>query len=106
MAESCHSDGAGDAPRFLRRPRRLAPLPPARSLEFNGTTTHVALPMLRADFSMGFALGSLGLFRRHPGRSAGHRTGPGELADNITLCRSGSSAALSLQVVRGPTPRP
>ncbi len=91
----------GDAPRFLRRPRRLAPLPPARSLEFNGTTTHVALPMLRADFSTGFALEAWVYFDGIQAGAPVVELGRGELADNITLGRSGSSAALSLQVVRG-----
>lgn len=94
----------GDPLRFPRRLPGVAPQP--RGLEFNGTSTYVALPMLRSDFSIGITVEAWVYF---DGVQAGAcvvelgrgELSYGELADSLSIARSGTTNMLSLQVVRG-----
>ena len=92
----------GDPQRFPRRLLGAQPtLPSAGSLEFNGTSTYVALPSIRADFSQGCTLEAWVYFDGVQSGSRIIELGRGEYADNITLARHDSTGALVLQVLRG-----
>ncbi len=92
----------GEPPRY---PRRLqgAALPPQgpRGLEFNGTSTYVALPMLRADFSTGLTLEAWVYFDGVQSGACLIELGRGDLADTISLGRLAATSQLLLQVGRG-----
>jgi hypothetical protein len=93
---------SGDPQRFPRRLSGAVPtLPSPGGLEFNGTSTHVALPAIRADFSTGFTLEAWVYF---DGMQRGARIielGRSEPGDHISLGRHEDSNALFLQVTRG-----
>lgn len=86
-----------------RLSRRLAAQAPASSgaLEWNGTSTYVALPPIRTDFSSGLTIEAWVYFDGVQPGSCLVELGRGELADTISLGRAGSSAALVLQVMIG-----
>jgi len=73
----------------------------AGGLEFNGTTTYVALPPIRADFSSGITLEAWVYFDGVQKSARIIELGRGELADNISLGRYEETGALMLQVLLG-----
>lgn len=92
----------GDPQRFRRRlPGAALPPSGARGLEFNGTSTYVALPMIRADFSAGFTFEAWVYFDGVQSGASLIELGRGELADNIILGRRDGTTQLALTVVRG-----